>query len=98
MHFTYNNSITNSSGYKSLIIYFLLELLEVYFQYILVSRDECPGANAIALVSALASASVSACVCVNKNYNLGHKFLTRSNMAFILQMCIPCDKTFHLEP
>ena len=31
-----------------------------------------------------------------KNFNLGHNFLTRSDRAFILHMCIPCDKTFHI--
>ena len=31
-----------------------------------------------------------------KNFNLGHNFLTRSDGAFILHMCIPCDKTFLL--
>ena len=29
-----------------------------------------------------------------KNFNLGHNFLTRSGMASILHMCIPCDKPF----
>ena len=29
-----------------------------------------------------------------KNFNLGHNFLTRSDKAFILHMCIACDKTF----
>ena len=52
------------------------------------------GTNVIAL--ALASTSVS--VCVNKNFNLGHNFQTRSDKAFILHMCIPCDKTFHMVP
>ena len=33
-----------------------------------------------------------------KNFNLGHNFLIRSDRAFILHMCIPCDKTFHLVP
>ena len=36
--------------------------------------------------------------CLNKNFNSGHNFLTRTDRAFILQMCIPCDKTFHLVP
>ena len=27
-----------------------------------------------------------------KNFNLGHNFLTRRDRAFILHMCIPCDK------
>ena len=50
-------------------------------------------ANVIALVSA--SAFVSASVCVREQkLNLGHNFLTRSDRAFILHMCIPCDKTF----
>ena len=31
-----------------------------------------------------------------KNFNLGHNFLARRDGAFILDMCIPCDKTFHL--
>ena len=34
----------------------------------------------------------------NKNFNLGHNFLTTSDRAFILHMCIPCDKTFHMVP
>ena len=33
-----------------------------------------------------------------KNFNLGHYFQTRSDVAFILHMCIPCDKTFHMVP
>ena len=35
-------------------------------------------------------------VCVNKNFNLGHNFFPRSDRAFILHMCIHCDKTFHM--
>ena len=31
-----------------------------------------------------------------KNFNLGHNFQTRSDRAFILHTCIPCDKTFHM--
>ena len=31
-----------------------------------------------------------------KNFNLGHNFLTTSDKAFILHMCIPCDITFHM--
>ena len=33
-----------------------------------------------------------------KNFNLGHNFLTRRDKGFILHMCIPCDKTFHMVP
>ena len=33
-----------------------------------------------------------------RNFNLGHNFLTRRDRAFILHMCIPCDKTFHIVP
>ena len=33
-----------------------------------------------------------------KNFNLGHNFQTRSDRAFILHMCILCDKTFHMVP
>ena len=36
--------------------------------------------------------------CVNKNFNLGHNFHTRSDRAFILHLCIPCDKTFYMVP
>ena len=36
--------------------------------------------------------------CVDKNFNLGHNFLTWSDRAFILRMCIFCDKTFHIMP
>ena len=35
---------------------------------------------------------------LDKNFNLGHNSLTRSDRAFILHMCIPCDKTFHMVP
>ena len=35
---------------------------------------------------------------VNKNFNLGHNFQTRSDRPSILHMCIPCDKTFHVVP
>ena len=31
-----------------------------------------------------------------KNFKLGHNFHTRSDRTFILHMCIPCDKTFHM--
>ena len=33
-----------------------------------------------------------------KNFNLSNNFLTRSIRAFILHMCITCDKTFHMMP
>ena len=36
--------------------------------------------------------------CVNKNFNLGHNFLTRREKVFILHMCIPYDKNFHMVP
>ena len=36
--------------------------------------------------------------CIDKNINLVHNFKTGSGRAFILHMCIPCDKTFHLVP
>ena len=36
--------------------------------------------------------------CVNKNFNLGNIFIAERDKAFILYMCIPCDKTFHTEP
>ena len=32
------------------------------------------------------------------NFNLGHNFQTRSVRAFILHMCIPCVRTFHMVP
>ena len=31
-----------------------------------------------------------------KNFILGHNFQTRSDRAFILLMCFPCDTTFHV--
>ena len=31
-----------------------------------------------------------------ENIRFGYKFQTRSDRAFILHMCIPCDKTFHM--
>ena len=36
--------------------------------------------------------------CVDKNFNLGHFFLTIKDRAFIFHMCIPYDKTFHMVP
>ena len=35
---------------------------------------------------------------VTLNFNLGHNFQTRIlvGMTFIVHMCIPCDKTFHM--
>ena len=33
-----------------------------------------------------------------KNFNLGHNFQTRRDRIFLLHMCIPCDKTFHMVP
>ena len=44
------------------------------------------------------SALASVCVLEQKLDNLGHNFLTRSDKAFILHMCIPCDKNFHMVP
>ena len=35
---------------------------------------------------------------VDKNFNLGHKFKTITDRDFILHICIPCDKTFHMVP
>ena len=32
------------------------------------------------------------------NFNLGIKFLSTSDRAYILHMCVPCDKTFHMVP
>ena len=37
-------------------------------------------------------------VCINRNFNLSHNFLTKRDGAFILHICIPCDKTFHIVP
>ena len=31
-----------------------------------------------------------------KNFHIGHNFQTRRCKAFILYMCIPCHKTFHI--
>ena len=60
--------------------------------YFLASRDECAG-------SLCHSPTVLVRVwCVNKNFNLGQNFLTRSERAFISHMCIPCDKIFHMVP
>ena len=36
--------------------------------------------------------------CVNKNFNLGHNFITGEDKAFTLHMCVVCDKTFHIVP
>ena len=33
-----------------------------------------------------------------KKFNLGHNFQTRRDRAFLLHMCIPCEKTFHMVP
>ena len=33
-----------------------------------------------------------------KNFSLGHNFQTRRARVFMLHMCIPCDKTFHIIP
>ena len=33
-----------------------------------------------------------------KNFNLGRNCQTRSDRAFILHVCIPDDKTFHMVP
>ena len=33
-----------------------------------------------------------------KNFNLGHSFQTRSDQIFILYICTPCNKTFHMVP
>ena len=56
----------------------------------LASRDECQG-------SLCHSPTVRIRVWwVDKNFNLGHNFLTRNDRAFILHMCIPCYQTFHM--
>ena len=31
-----------------------------------------------------------------KNFNLGRNFQTRRAKVFIMYMCIPCDKAFHV--
>ena len=33
-----------------------------------------------------------------KNFNLGHKFQTKRDSAFVLHMCISGDNTFHIVP
>ena len=33
-----------------------------------------------------------------KNFNLCYNFQTRSDRAFMLHMCIPYDKAFHMVP
>ena len=33
-----------------------------------------------------------------KNFEVGHNFLQSSDRTFILHMCVPCDKTFHMVP
>ena len=33
-----------------------------------------------------------------KNFNLGLNFQTKSDTAFVLHMCNPCDKTLHMVP
>ena len=53
------------------------------------------------------------CLCMRKKFNLGRKFQTSRERAFIFRMCIPCDntsngtilheciacdKTFHMVP
>ena len=35
---------------------------------------------------------------LSKNFNLGHRLLTRRGRAFIFHMYIPCDKTFPRVP
>ena len=35
---------------------------------------------------------------VDKNFNIGHNLKTRVGRAFILHMCVPCDKIFHVIP
>ena len=42
--------------------------------------------------------SISTALGVDKNFNLGHNFQTRSDRPFTFHMCIPCDKTFHTVP
>ena len=55
-----------------------------------------PGRMSRELMSYIAL--VSASVAWTKNFNVGHNLLTRIDRAFILHMCIPCDKTLHLVP
>ena len=33
-----------------------------------------------------------------KNFKLGYNLQTRRDTTFILHMCIPCDKIFHMVP
>ena len=45
------------------------------------------------------SLCLSVCLSVcHKNFNLGHNFCTITDRAFILGMCVPCDKTFPVIP
>ena len=37
-------------------------------------------------------------VTLNNQFTILPYFLTRRDRAFILHMCIPCDKTFHTVP
>ena len=58
--------------------------------YFLANLDKCPG-------SLCHSASDGGVVdCIDKNFNLCHYFLTITDKAFILPICISCDKTFHM--
>ena len=64
----------------------------------LASWDECMGRlchSPTVCVGVRVHVSVG---CVNKHFNLGNNFLTKSERVFILQMCIPCDKNFHMVP
>ena len=71
----------------------LCEIL-IWLDSFLASRDECPGSlchSPCVGVGVLVSVGG-----VDKNFNLGHNFQTIKDRAFILHMCIPCNKTFHM--
>ena len=57
----------------------------------LARRDECPE-------SYCRTPGVGVSVRMHKNFNLAYNFLTNTDWAFIFNMCILCDKTFHAVP
>ena len=62
----------------------------------LASRDECPGSYCHGPGVHIGIRVGFGVGCVNKNFNLGHNFLTIRDRAFIFHMCIACDKTFDM--
>ena len=83
--------VVSESGCR---LFFVVHVGVIFVHRLKIQQDgtNVPGANVVPLASA------SLCVREqNFYYKLGLKF-SRRDRSFILHMCIPCDKIFHMVP